>query len=234
MQGGDAGDPMAADRPVEATIDELDRGIDGLRIAVAGGHFRKGAFPEALAALEQVVRALGISREIEIPEAARAHSAAYVITASEGASLHLQRLRERSADFDPAVRDRLIAGAMIPFTQVDRAQKFRRWYRERVLELFDEIDAIVAPATPCTAPLIGQQTFVLDGLELPVRSNLGVYTYPISFIGLPVVAVPIPLVPLPIAVQIIVAPWREDLALRIARTLETTRTALAPRPAEKD
>jgi Asp-tRNA(Asn)/Glu-tRNA(Gln) amidotransferase A subunit family amidase len=67
---------------------------------------------------------------------------------------------------------------------------------------------------------------------MPVRSNLGIYTYPISFIGLPVVAVPIPLVPLPIA-QIIVAPWREDLALRIARSLETTRTAFAPRPPEK-
>jgi 1-carboxybiuret hydrolase len=234
MQGGDAGDPMTADRPVEPTMNELDRGTDGLRIAVAGGHFRKGAFPEALAALEQVVRALGISREIEIPEASRALSAAYVITASEGASLHLQRLRERSADFDPAVRDRLIAGAMIPFTYVDRAQKFRRWYRERILELFDELDAIVAPATPFTAPLIGQQTFVLDGVEMPVRSNLGIYTYPISFIGLPAVAVPIPLAPLPIAVQIIVAPWREDLALRIAQTLETTRTAFAPRPSEKD
>ena len=38
----------------------------------------------------------------------------YVITASEGASLYLDRLRHRAADFDLAVRDRLIAGAMIP------------------------------------------------------------------------------------------------------------------------
>ena len=39
-------------------------------------------------------------------------------------------------DFDPAVRDRLIAGAMVPAPLVDRAQKFRRWYRAQVLELF--------------------------------------------------------------------------------------------------
>ena len=30
-------------------------------------------------------------------------------------------------------------------------------------------------------------------VELPVRANLGLYTQPISFIGLPVVAVPVPL-----------------------------------------
>ena len=66
--------------------------------------------------------------------------------------------------------------------------------------------------------------------ELPVRANLGVYTQPISFIGLPVVAVPVPLSPLPIGVQIVCAPWREDVALRIAHALERTGVATAPRP----
>jgi 1-carboxybiuret hydrolase len=139
-------------------------------------------------------------------------------------------LRKQARDFDPAVRDRLIAGAMLPATLVVKAQNFRRWYRERVLELFARYDAILAPATPCTAPKTGQQTFVLDGVELPVRPNVGIYTQPISFIGLPVVAVPVPLKPLPIAVQIIAAPWREDIALRIAHALEQTGAVAAPRP----
>ena len=39
------------------------------------------------------------------PEAARARAAAYVISTTEGASLHLDRLRKRPNDFDPAVRD---------------------------------------------------------------------------------------------------------------------------------
>ena len=47
----------------------LDRGTDGLRIAVAGGYFRNGAFPEAQAALDRVAAALGVAREIELPEA---------------------------------------------------------------------------------------------------------------------------------------------------------------------
>ena len=62
----------------------------------------------------------------------------------------------------------------------------------------------------------------------------GSYTQPISFIGLPVVAVPVPLQPLPIGVQIIAAPWREDVALRIAYALEQAGIAAVSRPALKD
>ena len=230
MQGPDADDPVCADRPVEPALPALDRGIEGLRIAVAGGYFRKGASPETREAIERVAQALDARREIEIPEVARARSAAYVITATEGATLHLDRLRTRAKDFDPAVRDRLIAGAMVPAALVNQAQKFRRWYRARVLELFKDVDVILAPATPCTAPKLGQQTFVLDGVEMPLRPNIGLYTQPISFIGLPVVAAPVPLSPLPIAVQIIAAPWREDVVLRVAHALEQMGLAAAPRP----
>src|SRR5205085_3913378 len=197
-------------------------------IAVAGGYFRKGASPAAILAVNRVAAALGVTRDIEIPEAERARAAAYVITATEGAALHLERLRTRARDFDPAVRDRLIAGAMVPATLVAKAQKFRRWYRERVRGLFSQVDAILAPATPCTAPAIGQQTFVLDGVEMPVRPNLGIYTQPVSFIGLPVVAVPMPpMPPMPIGVQIIAAPWREDIVLRIAYALEHAGVCVA-------
>jgi aspartyl-tRNA(Asn)/glutamyl-tRNA(Gln) amidotransferase subunit A len=210
----------------------LEGSLNRPRIAIAGGYFARGLFPEAKVALERVAAALGVTQEIDIPEAERARAAAYVITATEGAALHLERLRKRPLDFDPAVRDRFLAGAMVPATLVNKAQKFRRWYREQVLTLFEGVDAILAPATPCTAPQIGQQTFVLNGVELPVRANLGLYTQPISFIGLPVVAVPVPLSPLPIGVQIITAPWQEALALRIAYELEKMGVAAAARPTD--
>lgn len=230
MQGPDAEDAACVDRSVELAAPLLTSGIGNLRIAVAGGYFKKNLFPEAREAMTRVTKALSVTREIEIPEAARARAAAYVISTCEGASLHLDRLRARPHDFDPAVRDRLLAGALIPAPFVDRAQKFRRWYRSQVLELFKTVDVILAPATPCVAPKLGQSTFVLDGVELPVRANIGIHTQPISFIGLPVVAVPVPLDPMPIGVQVIAAPWREDIALRVAHALEQDGVAQSPRP----
>src|SRR5260221_9064586 len=97
-----------------------------------------------------------------------------------------------------------------------------------MLEVFASVDVIIAPATPCVAPKLGQATFVLDGVELPVRANIGIHTQPISFIGLPVVAVPVPLEPMPIGVQVIAAPWREDIALRVAYAVERIGVAVAP------
>jgi AtzE family amidohydrolase len=234
MQGYDSADPVCVDRPAEPVSGLLDGGIAGLRVASAGGYFRAGASPEALAALDAIAMALGTTETITIPEAQRARSAAYVITTTEGAALHLERLHTRPNDFDADVRDRLIAGALVPAAAVVQAQKFRRWFREEMLRLFEHVDAILAPATPVVAPLIGQKTFVLDGKEMPTRANIGLYTQPISFVGLPVVVVPV-MTPLglPIGVQIITAPWREDLALRIARYLEMSGAAGAPVPASE-
>jgi aspartyl-tRNA(Asn)/glutamyl-tRNA(Gln) amidotransferase subunit A len=230
MQGPDPDDAACTTRAAEPVSALLAQDIGNLRIAIAGGYFQTNVFPEAQEAVARVAKALGATRVIEIPEAGRARAAAYVITTVEGASLHLDRLRKRPNDFDPAVRDRLIAGAMIPAPFVDRAQKFRRWYRTKVLEIFQSVDVLIAPATPCVAPKIGQQTFVLDGVELPVRANIGIHTQPISFIGLPVVAAPVPLDPMPVGVQIIAAPWREDIALRVAFALERMGVVAAPRP----
>jgi len=230
MQGADREDPVCTERAPEPTAPLLARGLEDLRIAVAGGYFERGAFPEVLEAIARVAKAAGATDGIDIPEAARARAAAFVITATEAASLHLGRLRKQAREFDPAVRDRLIAGAMVPAALVQKAQVFRRWYRAQVLKLFERYDAILAPATPCAAPKIGQQNFVIDGVEMPVRPNIGIYTQPISFIGLPVVAVPVPVEPLPVGVQIIAAPWREDVALRIASALEQMRAVAAPRP----
>ncbi|HWZ41409.1 MAG TPA: AtzE family amidohydrolase [Bradyrhizobium sp.] len=230
MQGPDPDDAACTTRAVEPTAALLTQNIGGLRIAIAGGHFQKNLFPEAIQAVAHVAKALGVNRVVEIPEAARARAAAYVITTTEGASLHLDRLRKRPNDFDPAVRDRLIAGAMVPAALVDRAQKFRRWYRAKLLEIFRSVDVLIAPATPCVAPKLGQVNFMLGGVELPVRANIGIHTQPISFIGLPVVAVPVPLEPMPIGVQLIAPPWREDIALRVAYALERMGAVTAPAP----
>ncbi|MGI8503896.1 MAG: AtzE family amidohydrolase [Hassallia sp.] len=220
LQGEDDRDPVCTKRPTVETRN-LTPNIDNLRIAIADDYFVKGANLEALAAVEKVARALDVRDYITIPEADRARAAAFVITASEGANLHLKKLRDRPQDFDPATRDRFLAGALIPSSWYIQAQRFRRWYRDRVREIFLHVDVIIAPTTPCSAPLIGQQTMIWDGEEILVRPHLGLYTQPLSFIGLPVLSVPIQQQNgLPLGVQLIAAPYNEALILQVASVLE--------------
>ena len=230
MQGADAADPAQSARPIEPAAPSIEAGIAGLRVARLGGYFARGGEPAAHAAVDRVARALNADRTVEFPEAERARAAAYLITMVEGAALHADRLRTRACDFDPDVRDRLIAGAMLPGAWVVKAQKLRRWVRDRVGEIFRDVDVLLAPATPTRAPRIGQKTFMLDGREMLVRPNMGLFTQPLSFIGLPVCAIPLwsEGERLPIGVQAIAAPWREDLVLRVARALERDGVARAP------
>jgi AtzE family amidohydrolase len=229
LQGADPRDPVCTTRSPEFCLPQLAQGIDGLRMAIADDYFAKGGEPEVFEAVEQVAEALGVRQRVIIPEAHRARAAAYVITASEGGNLHLQRLKTRPQDFDPATRDRLLAGALIPGTWYLQAQRFRRWYRDRVQELFQQVDLIIAPATPGVAPLIGQQTMTIEGEEVLTRPNIGLYTQPLSFIGLPILTVPVARpYGLPLGVQIIAAPYQEAMILRAAAALEAKGVVAIP------
>ncbi len=221
LQGKDERDPVCTQRPPDFCLSQIKQEIDGIRIAIADDYFRKGANPEALAAVQKVAEALDVTEYVSIPEAHRARAAAFVITACEGANLHLDKLRNRPQDFDPATRDRFLAGALIPNSWYMQAQRFRKWFRDRVREIFQKVDIIIAPTTPISAPLIGQQTMILDGEEILVRPHLGLFTQPLSFIGLPVLSVPIQRAnALPLGVQLIAAPYNEALILRVAAVLE--------------
>ena len=232
MQGFDAGDPGCARRVVEPVSPLLahSAAAHGLRVGILGGWFQDKAQPEALEAVDRVARALGTRRVVELPLVEAGRAAAFLITNSEGAALHLPDLRQRAADFEPLSRDRFLAGALLPAAWVARAQRVRQKYAEAVSHVFHDYDLLLAPSTPCAATPIGAEWFEINGQRLPVRPNMGLLTQPISCIGLPVCAVPVWGVnaSLPIGVQLIAAPWREDIALRAAAFLEQTGVVRAP------
>ncbi|MCU0929686.1 MAG: AtzE family amidohydrolase [Burkholderiaceae bacterium] len=233
MQGTDADDPAQVPRPLEPTGPHLARGVDGLRLGVLGGWFQRMAQPPALAAVQRAAAVLGTDRVVDWPEVDRARAAAFMITNAEGAAIHLEDLKRRAADFDPLTRDRFIAGALLPAAWVVHAQRLRHWFARQVAQSFETVDVVLAPATPCTAPPIGTEWLEIAGQRMPARASMGLLTQPVSCIGLPVVTVPLwgldPAAPhLPIGVQVIAAPWREDLALRVAHALELAGVAQAP------
>jgi len=228
MQGPDALDPACHALRVQPVAPVLERGIDGLRIGLLEGYFIDHAGPEARDAVQEAARALGARTGVVWPDAALARAAAFIISAAEGGALHLDDLRTRAEEFEPLSVDRFIAGALQPGAWYVMAQRFRRAYRDRVNALFAHWDVLLAPATPVSAPELGAEWISFDGRQWPCRPSMGLLTQPVSFAGCPVVTAP--LWPsagagMPIGVQLIAAPWREDLAMRVAWVLQQSGLA---------
>ncbi|MFS2222220.1 AtzE family amidohydrolase [Pantoea sp. B65] len=228
LQGADSQDAFQASVAVQPTLAALEKGQEGLRCGVLGGYFHRWCNDDARAAVAAAARALNGNDEVLLPDAEIARSSAFLITASEGGNHYLPALRATPERFEPLSRERLLAGAMIPAAWYVQAQRFRRHFQQQVLPLFEQFDVLIAPATPCSATTIGQETIHINGLDLPTRANMGMLTQPISFLGLPVTTVPLQTASgLPIGLQLIAAPFKEEMCLRAARALEQQGLVMA-------
>lgn len=221
LQGADHADAFQANCPLAPTLPGLSQGSEGLHCGVLGGFFARWSDEDARTAVAVVAAALDAQEEVLMPEAELARSAAFIMTAAEGGNHYLPTLRHMPEQFEPNSRERLLAGAMMPGAWYVQAQRFRRHFQQQVLPLFDRFDVLIAPATPCSAITIGQQTLTIQGESLPAKASMGMLTQPISFLGLPVCTVPLATRSgLPIGLQLIARPFNEEAVLRAAWALE--------------
>ena len=198
------------------------------RVVVADDYFAQVLTEDARAAVDRAARALDVRDTVRIPAPVAARGAAYAVTSSEASSLRMDDLRVRADEFDPATRDRFLAGALLPADWYVRAKRFVAWWRSAFDRLFEHADVLLLPAAPFAAPLFGQEWIEIDGVEHPVRPTIGRFTQPISPLGLPIVCVPAALPGrLPIGVQLVGRPDTEWLVLETAGRLAA---ALAEEP----
>ena len=101
------------------------------------------------------------------------------------------------------------------------AQAYRARCRGEIARLFADHDILLAPATPCAAPLSADPRIEIDGALSPARADLGIHTQPISFLGLPSLAVPLRRPGrLPLGLQLIGRPGSEPVLFAYAERLE--------------
>jgi aspartyl-tRNA(Asn)/glutamyl-tRNA(Gln) amidotransferase subunit A len=177
------------------------------RVARLSGWFDRTLDAEAAALIDS--RFAGLDH-VELADVERARSVAFLMTAREGGLRHLPELRTRALSFDPATRDRLIAGALLPDSAYRAALAFREQFRARALGLFDAHDILIAPVVGEVAPRIDDPFVTVAGERVPARAHLGLLSQPISFIGLPVIAAPLRRPgKLPLGIQLIGRPGGE-------------------------
>ena len=219
----DLADCALAWRVLRGGIDEAEPVCaDDLRIGILGGFFADHGEPQLHSGIEEVARSLGNCERVTLPDVQIARSAAYLMTAYEGGQLHLEALRADPLAYDPATRARLIAGAIMDPEIYRDAVVMREGFLAAVMQVFERFDVLIAPAAPSTAPLIDDPVITMNGQQVPARAHLGVFTQPLSFIGLPALSVPLQRDrQLPLGLQLVAAPGREACCFALAERLET-------------
>ncbi len=167
------------------------------------------------------LRARGIEVvPVEVPRLEHIVAMHQVIQFAEAAAAHRPWFDEQRQRYEPAVRDRLEAGAALTARDYLLAQQARRLVIDETAQAMKGIDALLAPATPVTAPLIEADSVTIDGSQIPVRSALLSFTLPLSQLGSPVVAVPLgEHANLPFGLQIGGRPGSEAGLLALAETI---------------
>ena len=216
---------------IDAVVRDYAAPVTGAaKVAVLGGWFAQNLTAEMRDALAELTDALAPLPVVDVAGVAQARSAAFLITAYEGGTLHAPALRQDALSYDPATRDRLIAGAALPAALYAEALAMRDGFAVQFQALFGRFDVLIAPVAMGPAPRIDHPVVIIDGEEKSARANLGLLTQPISFLGLPVVTVPLVVPGMPLGVQLIGAKGSDPRLMAYAADLERkgiVRCALA-------
>jgi aspartyl-tRNA(Asn)/glutamyl-tRNA(Gln) amidotransferase subunit A len=236
LAGHDPSDPVSCNRPVPDYRPAPDGDVRGLRLGLAeelieladaevAGGVRETA--RRLSSLGAEVVELRFERLRDAPAIHR------VVQIAEPAQVHAPWFDEQRDRYAEPVRRLLEAGFLIPATRYLAAQQARRLLIDDVASTMAGVDALLAPATPVTAPPRDASAVVVRGRSRDITGALLSCVLPISQLGWPALSVPIGSGNgLPFGVQLVGRPFDERLLMRIAAVIERSLPWPQRRPAE--
>lgn len=159
---------------------------------------------------------------VKVPDVDTLNDVARVILLGEASAIY-ERYMDRRQDFGADVLALLDQGRLVPATHYVNAQRLRKILTAEFRALFEGIDCLFTPATPTTAPLIGQYQIELDGQTVDTRLATTRVLRGINVLGFPALAMPSghSADGLPLGLQIIGRPFEENLLLALGEALES-------------
>lgn len=232
--------------------------VKGLRIGIPKDYFGEGLDAEVKEAVLNVAKVLeekgAVVEEFDLSLVEYAIPAYYVIASAEASSnlarfdgvkygyrteeyegLHNMYKKSRSEGFGPEVKRRIMLGSFVLSSGYYdayylKALRTKALIKEAFDKAFEKYDVILGPASPTTAPKLG------ESLSDPIKMYLGdIYTISVNLAGLPGLSMPcgIDSKGMPIGVQMIGDCFKENNIIRAAYAFEQTREYVRPEMAVK-
>jgi aspartyl-tRNA(Asn)/glutamyl-tRNA(Gln) amidotransferase subunit A len=176
-----------------------------------------------------------VVEEVSLPHITDGDDASTAIALAEATHYHQSKgwFPAHSADYGEDVRKRLEMGLDIRAADYLAALEVQKRVREEFADVLKQVDAIIAPTVPITAPLIGENITQIESTEEPVRGALIRLNRPANFTGLPAISLPCGWSEenLPIGLQLIGSAWEEEHLPTIAQMFEQAHPEFQRRPA---
>jgi aspartyl-tRNA(Asn)/glutamyl-tRNA(Gln) amidotransferase subunit A len=213
--------------------------VTGTRVGLIRPWFEAAA-PEVAGRVADAVSVLaGAGAEvtdIDIAHLETWRTAFAMIQLPEASAFHLPWLRTRAGDYGLDVRQRLLAGALLPATAYLAGQRGRTRLRDALCEMFARVDVLVAPTVLVPACPISTETVRVGFKDMDVRTAFMGFNPVISLAGAPAISVPCGFVAgLPVGMEIIGRRFEDARVLEVAaayeaRTPWSTHRPPDPRP----
>jgi aspartyl-tRNA(Asn)/glutamyl-tRNA(Gln) amidotransferase subunit A len=220
LAGADTEDPWSAAEPVGSFTAELEAGGAGLRLGIPRQVFFEDLEPDVERAVEEAVAILARSGarvvDVEIPYLDSAYTAFHATIASEASAFHEPWLRSQPGDYGELTRRALDLGFAISAVDYVNARRMQGVLRAELAAAMREVDLLLTPAAPRTAPRIGEPT------SREPKEAWNRCLVPFNLTGQPAISVPCGFdrSGLPIGLQIAGRPFEEATVLRAARAFE--------------
>ena len=233
IAGHDPQDPYSWNSPVPDYLQEIQGGVDGLRVGVLREKVAEGGLePGVRQIIESAVAQLGelgaTVQEVSIPIVENAGAVSKCITDMDGAAVHYERLKTRVAEYDHNTRVRLLTAILTPAQAYYKAQKVRTLIRQAVLEALEGVDVIVLPTSPTVAPLLPDEAGIKSQEDARSRiAGVRNFTGAFNAAGVPALSIPCGFSSpsesggnLPLSLQIVGKPMADGLLMRVAHAYQ--------------
>jgi aspartyl-tRNA(Asn)/glutamyl-tRNA(Gln) amidotransferase subunit A len=235
IAGHDPADDSSSRHPVVDFVPDDHGSVRGLRIGFPENFYfeRLDADVEmgvrgALARLESLGAEL---KSVKVPDIGALNAVARVILLCEASAMLEPHLADRG-QFGDDVLALLDQGRLLPATDYIHAQRLRKRMQTEFSRVWSNVDCLITPATPNTAPRVGDTTVKLGGREEDVRLATTRLVRGLNLLGLPALSIPCGLSGdgLPVGLQIVGPAFEEALLLRVGAAMEDGGVGIPPCP----
>jgi aspartyl-tRNA(Asn)/glutamyl-tRNA(Gln) amidotransferase subunit A len=228
IAGYDPKDRYSWNVPVPDYRQALTGDIQGIKLGVVQERMDSPDLdPEFRDTVAKAISALGelgaSSQDVSIPLAPKAGALTMSILSVEWSNLHRPLFEPNIDELDHNNKIRFLTGSVIPAQFYYKAQKIRAVLRQQILDALEQVDVLVLPTGPVTAPPVES----VPGVQSKEHALTGLagrisFTGPFNLAGTPALSVPCGFSSsgMPMGLQIVGRPFAEETVLRVAHAYE--------------